>query len=134
MPSTASQEPHGRRLETVVELLIEAFGRSGNLVEQEREVRQHVGDYTLFMSGMFRGYVERHGFLGFYLREGEKAYRDTARLDRMLALPGAWRFETMASEFERISGALDYTRKVYFNSAAAQSPYRELLGRFSLWS
>ena len=128
------REPHGGRLETVVELLMEASGRSGTRLEQEREVRQHIGDYTLFMSGIFRAYIERHGFLGVYLQEGEKAYRDTARLDRMLTLPGAGRFEAMASEFERISGALDYMRKVYFRPAAELGPYGNLLDRFSRWS
>ena len=126
----------GRRLEQVVELLMEASGTAdlpsvGPL--REREVRQHIGDYTLFMSGIFRAYVERHGFLGFYLREGEKAYRETAKLDRRLYRPGAVRFETLASEFERVSGALDYMQKVYFRPAAQQGGFPDLLQRFDRW-
>jgi hypothetical protein len=81
------------------------------------------------MSGIFRSYVERHGFLGLYLQEGGKAYGDVARFDRMLYRSGAARFEALASEFERISGALDYMRKVYFHPAARESPYREMLLR-----
>jgi hypothetical protein len=36
-------------------------------------------------------------------------------------------FETLASDFQRVSGALDYMRKVYLRPAARNSPYRDLL-------
>jgi len=128
------QVPHGRRLETVVEFLIEVFRASeadvtSSSLQYKRDMLQHVGDYTLFMSGIFRSYVERHGFLGLYLKEGGKAYGDVARLDRILYRSGAARFEALASEFERISGALDYMRKVYFRPTAERSSYREMLLR-----
>src|SRR5437899_6632116 len=50
----------GRRLEDVGEMLIESnpllgaasFGR-------EREVRKHVGDYTLFLTGLFPEHLKR---------------------------------------------------------------------------
>ena len=126
----------GKRLETVVEMLIEAsdIHTAASGLERERDIRQHVGDYALFMSGIFRAHVERHGFLGFYLQEGERAYRETAKLDRKLYRPGAACFEALATEFERISGALDYMRKVYFGRAALQSPYRDLVQRFNRWN
>ena len=129
-------ELKGKRLETVVELLMEAQGVpvSPNGVLRERDVRQHIGDYALFMSGIFRGYVERHEFLGFYLEAGEQAYRETAKLDRQLYRPGAACFDALAGDFERLSGALDYMRKVYFYSAAMQHSYSDLLERFQCWN
>jgi len=39
-------------------------------------VRKYVGDYTLFMSGLFRRFVERGGYLNYYLEEGARSYRD----------------------------------------------------------
>lgn len=125
------RNPQGQRLETVVDLLIEAAG--GAPLLREREVRQHIGDYTLFMTGIFRDFAQRHGFFGFYLREGEKAYRDTARLDRMLYRSGASLFEALARQFEMISGALDYMKKVYFRPAAQGGPYHRVLRRFERW-
>lgn len=97
-------------------------------------LRQHIGDYTMFMSGMFRPYVERQGFLTYYLQEGARAYRQTARLEREMLLDGAARFEALAAGFERFSGALDYTRKVYFHTAARAGGMEALLRRFSLWN
>jgi hypothetical protein len=82
------------------------------------------------MSGMFRPFLQRHRMLDLYLGQGPKAYRETAWLDRELYRPGAGCFEALASEFERLAGALDYMRKVYFAPALKQSPYRELLDRF----
>jgi hypothetical protein len=82
------------------------------------------------MSGMFRAFLQRHRILDLYLGEGPKAYRETALLDRELYLPSARCFETLASEFERLSDALDYMRKVYFAPAVKQSPCREILDRF----
>ncbi len=118
--------PWGRisqaRMETVVEMLVEldeSLTHEASLVgpERERSLRQHIGDYSLFMSGIFRVYIEKRGILDFYLSEGTRAYRKTAQLQRRLYQPGAGRFEMLADEFERISGALDYMRKVYLASS-----------------
>jgi len=124
-----------KRLETVVEMLIEAENTPTSLGGQlrEREVRQYTGDFALFMSGIFRPFVERHGILGFYLEQGENAYRDTAALKRQLYQPGAGRFEELAQSFELISGGLDYMRKVYFFSDQ-KTPFGALLDRFNCWN
>ena len=120
----------GGRLETVVEFLIEAFGVEAPAgFRYRRELVKHIGDYTLFMSGIFRSYVERHDFLGFYLQEGGKAYREVARLDRISYRSGAALFEVLASEFENISGALDYMRRVYFSPAEEDSLYGDMLAK-----
>ena len=118
-----------------MELLIEAE-RPGdaNSLERERTVRRHAGDYALFMSGIFRNYIERNGYLNWYLVEGARSYRRTAQIERRLSESGAGLFEVLSEEFERLSGGLDYMRKVYFGRAAVQSGLDVLLRRFDTWN
>src|SRR5438874_7421662 len=48
----------GKRLEEVGEMLIASNPLlEGRSFEYEREVRKHVGDFTLFLSGLFPEYV-----------------------------------------------------------------------------
>ncbi|RKY64875.1 MAG: hypothetical protein DRP99_01300 [Candidatus Latescibacterota bacterium] len=124
----------GRRLTTVVEMLVEVSGPGrpelgGHPLAREREIYRHIGDYTLFMSGIFREFVQRRGMLGFYLSQGSRAYLSVWRMDKALYIPGAGLFQALSEDFERISGALDYTKKVYFRPEAHSGPYREALSR-----
>ncbi len=126
------RDPGGQQIDTVVGLLIEADCNSVGSSSKTYRTLRHTGDYALFMRGIFRGYVERHGYLGWYMTEGPRAYRcavphavdgqDRDILDRL------WR------DFERISGALDYMRKVYFGNAALQNGFEALVRRFDLWN
>jgi hypothetical protein len=52
----------GRRLTRVVEML--GFKRALFGWEVQRAFHRYLGDYTLFMSGLFRPFVERDGYLG----------------------------------------------------------------------
>ena len=48
----------GKRLEEVGEMLVESNPLLGApSFDREREVRKHIGDYTLFLTGMFPEYV-----------------------------------------------------------------------------
>lgn len=48
----------GKRLEEVGEMLVESNPLlDARSFESEREVRKHIGDYTLFLTGMFPEYV-----------------------------------------------------------------------------
>src|SRR5262249_2594985 len=49
----------GRRLTSVVEMLTSTRTLPGR--EGERAFQRYLGDYTLFMSGLFRPFVERDG-------------------------------------------------------------------------
>ena len=67
------------RLETVVDMLLEiqgAWNDDGPEFGPEREltVRRHIGDYTLFMMGVFRERVERMASTGYYVSQGKRAY------------------------------------------------------------
>ena len=124
----------GARIGTVLLELSGGYDGQPARGARERQLRQHVGDYTMFMSGIFRTYAEREGFLGYFLQEGPRAYRETARLTRAMLLPEAGRFEALAAQFEQLSGALDYTRKVHFHSAARTDGLAELVRRFDLFN
>ena len=123
----------GRRIQTVVELLIEKerMPQSVRGMEREHDVQRHTGDYALFMSGIFRSYVERIGILGLYLEAGAQAYRTTAELEQK---HDRGIYEVMAREFEHLSGAIDYMRKVYFGHTMMQGELSEVARRFSLWN
>lgn len=106
------------RLETVVDMLLEAEALreagEGSSPSAELSLRRHMGDFTLFMSGIFREHVQKMGVLDFYLIEGRLAYRHVFEFARERALPQAQLFQTLSRNFERYSDALDYMKKVYF--------------------
>ncbi len=120
--------PTGRRLETVAELLLEIqrvweFESPHFNPVQERELRRHIGDYTLFMIGLFRERVEGMAVTGYYVREGKRAYRFVSEHDRASARPYAGLFKALADRFEGFAGALTYMRKVYFRPESAPPPH-----------
>ncbi len=79
------RDARGRRVEEVAEMLAEGdlLHRADSL-ERERTVHKHVGDYTLFMAGVFPEFVRRlrsskilisaDAFLD-YIQVGKRSYR-----------------------------------------------------------
>ena len=81
-----------RRLDTVVDSLLAIqgawdLGSSGFNPSQEDALRRHIGDYTLFMTGIFRDHVERLAVTSYYQHEGRRAYRFVAETARTAAAP-----------------------------------------------
>lgn len=113
----------GQRVETLVELLIEEQNPFGQARLEGHAFRRYVGDFTLFMSGLFREHVERQGTLDYYLSEGRRSYRQVAATERGEAAPV---FHDLARRFELYSGALDFMRKTRFHPTA--EPREVLLG------
>jgi len=82
----------GERAEAVVELLYESeVLQEAASVEREREVHRHIGDFTLFMAGLFPEYLKRiktagliyhKDFLVDYIKTGKRSYRIAAEFDR----------------------------------------------------
>src|SRR5205809_4788691 len=70
--------PGGARLESVVEML--GLGPPTPGPAGARAFHRYVGDFALFMSGLFRSFVERGGYLGYYLAEGARAYARASAL------------------------------------------------------
>jgi len=129
------QTPGGRRLDSVVEML--AASSASPAVQQqvlrEREMRKYVGDYTLFMSGLFRTYIEKRGVLDFYLQEGRRSYWQVSKLDLALYHTGFLLFQELSENFEHYSGALDYMRKAYFTPSPGADPFGQFLRQVEGW-
>jgi hypothetical protein len=128
--------PTGRRLDSVVEMLsaqADASSPPQPPVVRERELRKYVGDYTLFMSGLFRSYVEKRGFLDYYLQEGRRSYWKVSELDLALYQTGFLLFQELSKNFEYYSGALDYMRKACFAQAGSENPFDQFLHQMEGW-
>lgn len=126
-------DPVGQKVETVVELLIEVDRVRSCDADREETLQRHTGDYAMFMSGVFRDYVERHGFLGWHLEAGQHAYQRMGKLRDRSGQPGGGLYRKMAASFEMISGGLDYMRKVYFGRSVP-GQLSHLVARFQTWN
>jgi hypothetical protein len=116
----------GRRLETVVEALGEVqrawdIDSPGFAPEREQALRRHIGDFTLFMTGIFRDHVQRLDVAGLYEAEGRRAYRFVSETARAQGAPDAPLYRRLSERFEHYSGALCYMRKVYFQDRAPRT-------------
>lgn len=110
------------RLETVVDMLLDiqaAWQDDAPLFQPEHEVtvRRHIGDYTLFMTGIFRERVERLATRSYYVYQGKRAYHFVSEHARASAAAAAPPFRRLAERFESYAGALDYARRVHFADA-----------------
>lgn len=125
----------GRKIESVVEMLAHEaeLPANENQLLHERETRKYVGDYALFMSGIFRTYVEGRGFLDYYIKEGSRSYWTVSELDVSLYRTGFILFQELSTKFEYYSGALDYTRKAYFAAQPGEDPFAGFLRQVDGW-
>lgn len=125
----------GRKVDSVVEILMEKQGARTDETDllRERSRRKYLGDYTLFMSGMFRKYVEGRGFLDYYMAEGSRSYWTVSELDLSLYRTGFILFQELSKKFEYYSGALDYMRKAYFAPEPGEDPFAGFLKQVEGW-
>jgi hypothetical protein len=96
--------------------------------EHEVTVRRHIGDYTLFMTGLFRERVERVASTVYYVSQGRRAYRFVSEhgraTSRRSARDAASLYARLAERFEHYAWALDYARRVHFYDAPAHPFFR----------
>jgi hypothetical protein len=98
----------GKRLEEVGEMLVESNPLlDAQSFEREREVRKHIGDYTLFLTGMFPEYVSTLPRRGLrldsmidYVKAGKESYRIVASFDQFEYRYVAPLFRRLAEHFE----------------------------------
>ena len=98
----------GKRLEEVGEMLIASNPLlEGRSFIHEREVRKHIGDYTLFLAGIFPEYVgrlrqekTRLDSLVDYLKAGKESYSVVAAFDQFEFKREAPLFRRLADRFE----------------------------------
>jgi hypothetical protein len=77
--------------------------------------RRHLGDFALFLAGLFRSQLDRRGCLDLYTREGVRAYRHLASTFEDKAPSRQRLFCDLSDHFERYTDALDYMGKVYLH-------------------
>lgn len=103
------RDARGRRLEDIGEMLLESnpLLEAGSF-DREREVRKHVGDYVLFMAGLFpeslssrRRFVEmRLDVFVDYVKAGKESYRVVSAFDQFEYKDEAPLFRKLADNFE----------------------------------
>ena len=103
------RDARGRRLEDVGEMLLESNPLlEANSFEREREVRKHVGDYVLFMTGLFpeslsgrqRYRQMRLDVFVDYVRAGKESYNVVAAFDQFEYREESPLFRKLADNFE----------------------------------
>ena len=128
----------GERVEYIVDFLIEA----NNALDlqndrfspfREREVRLHIGDYTLFMTGVYRDVVKKNASLEYYMGQGKASYSTVSEFDQLAEKEGANLFQELSNRFEDYSWVLDYMKKVYFKDASVLGPYRAAAQSLAIW-
>jgi hypothetical protein len=126
----------GRKVDSVVEMLAATTDEPADqgALLNERSRRKYVGDYALFMSGIFRNYITRKGCLNYYIKEGSRSYWTVSELDVSLYRDGFIFFQELSKKFEYYSGALDYTRKAYFAADPGEDPFAGFLRQIEGWA
>ena len=109
----------GRSLSDVGEMLLESdpvYGPAPSF-DRERQVRKHIGDYSLFFSGMFPESLNRHrlrkhrleGFLDF-IKAGKESYYIVSKFEHFEYAKVAPLFSRMAQDFERLVYGLNQVK------------------------
>lgn len=133
------RDARGRPLQAVAEMLVESnplFGTTG--FAREREVRRHVGDFTLFFTGVFPELLESLGVMCRrlgpdvfvdYVQAGKESYRMVAEFDRFHGVGRASVFARLAEGFELAVHALNRVRDDLLEAQrGVHGRVREILG------
>lgn len=133
------RDARGRQLHTVAAMLVESnpvLGSGG--FAHEREVRRHVGDFTLFFTGLFPELLESLGVMRRrmgadvfvdYVQAGKESYRMVAEFDRFHGVRGAAVFARLADRFEAAVFALNQVRGDLAEAQrGVQGRVRQILG------
>lgn len=111
----------GHRVEEVAEMLLEGdvLHRAGSL-DRERQVQKHIGDYTLFLTGLFPEHVRRMktrrvlapaDALLDYMHVGKRAYGVVAAHTEAAQQADARLFRKLADNFELCVYGLGHVRQ-----------------------
>jgi hypothetical protein len=116
----ALRNAEGRSLDDVGEMLLESdpvFGEAPSF-DRERQVRKHIGDFTLFFSGMFPESINHlrlrrqrlESFVDF-VHAGKESYFIVSRFDQMEYRKVAPLFGRLSQQFESCVFGLNLVRK-----------------------
>ena len=115
------RDEHGKRLEHIVDMLLELRDQGP---AEERETRKHIGDYTMFIAGLYpESLTRRRPALSpeYYIAQGKESYLIVAEMDR--AKPTASLFRRLSEHFEYCVTALNLEKTVL------QDPFYQYLLR-----
>jgi hypothetical protein len=108
------RRPNGRPATEVFQMLGEAEKRIGLA---RREVHRHIGDFTLFWSGMYpeslrkiRPHESADGFLD-YCRQGKRAYAIAAEIEGGIDRPSSDLLHQLSDQFEMCAYGLREVRR-----------------------
>lgn len=120
----------GRRLEEVAEMLIESNPLlDASSFDREREVRKHVGDFTLFFTGLFPEAVaalprlrplSRDNFVD-YIAAGKESYAVVAAFDLFEYRHEAPLFRRLSDHFEQCVFGLNQVKHELAHAQAGSS-------------
>jgi len=110
----------GQRVHEVAEMLAKGdLLHRATSVEREREVHKHIGDYTLFMTGLFPEFVARQAQSGLavsrdafldYVRTGKHSYWVVSEFPLGRHGPAAPLFRKLSENFELCVYGLGHVR------------------------
>jgi hypothetical protein len=103
------RDAKGRRLEYLFDLQLES--QRGNAAHA-RDTQKHLGDYALFIVGMFPESLRRRRRAvspGYYVAQGKQAYTTVSEMDA--PRPSAVVFRKLATHFEICVQALNVERE-----------------------
>ncbi|MFM8551310.1 MAG: hypothetical protein ACKOCD_03215 [Nitrospiraceae bacterium] len=110
----------GEQVEALVDLLYESEVLHGaQSLDQERDVHRHIGDFTLFMAGLFPEYLRRlktagliyhKDFLVDYVKTGKRSYGIVAQLEDKPDADGPPLYRKLSENFELCVAGLGFVR------------------------
>jgi hypothetical protein len=110
----------GQQLDAVVDLLFESeVLLEAQSLKRERDVHQHIGDFTLFMAGLFPEYLKRlktagliyhKDFLIDYMKTGKRSYGMVAQFHESDADARSPLFRKLSENFELCVTGLGFVR------------------------
>lgn len=110
----------GEPIEALVDLLYESEVLHGaQSLAQERDVHRHIGDFTLFMAGIFPEYLRRlktagliyhKDFLVDYVKTGKRSYGIVAQLEDRPDADGPPLYRKLSDNFELCVTGLGFVR------------------------
>ena len=108
------RDAEGRRLEEVAEMMLEAEQREAN---PKREIHRHIGDFTLFWSGVYPEALtrlqaaDRKDHLVDYCQQGKRSYFIASTFDDERYRDEAPVLRRLSVEFEMCSFGLQRVRR-----------------------
>ena len=115
------RDARGKRLDSIVDMLLDMRDQRA---AEERETRKHIGDYTMFIAGLYPESLQRRRRAvspEYYIAQGKESYLIVAEMDR--SKPTESLFRKLSEHFEYCVTALNLEKTVL------QDPFYQYLWR-----